>query len=69
MPIIIDKTAFVFNAEHPSAQHTVTQRDLVTGEPWTATNSLENPMLVAVSNRSPALLKVLTEVIQRYRFR
>lgn len=63
---VLGKTVFVFNAEHPGAQHTVAQRELVTGEPWATTNSLENPMLVAVSNRSPALLKILVDAIQRY---
>ena len=63
---VMDKTVFVFNAEHPGAQHTVAQRELVTGEPWATTNSLENPMLVAVSNRSPALLSTLVDAIQRY---
>lgn len=63
---VMDKTVFVFNAEHPGAQHTVAQRELVTGEPWATTNNLENPMLVAVSNRSPAILKALTAAIDRY---
>lgn len=63
---VMDKTVFVFNAEHPGAQHTVAQRELVTGEPWASTNSLENPLLVAVSNRSPALLRALTAAIGRY---
>lgn len=63
---VMGKTVFVFNAEHPGAQHTVAQRELVTGESWATTNSLENPMLLAVSNRSPALLKALTAAIERY---
>lgn len=63
---VLGKTVFVFNAEHPGAQHTVAQRELVSGEPWATTNSLENPMLVSVSNRSPALLKKLADAIQRY---
>ena len=45
---------------------TVAQRELTTGEPWATTSSFENPMLVSVSNRSPATLKALTTAIDRY---
>jgi hypothetical protein len=59
-PDILSKTVFVLNCEHIGGQYSYMSSDGLLD------TNVEQPMLVAVPNRSPLLLEILHEAVDRY---